>query len=266
MASQILMQHAFQSSYDLDTHLWSLIPPMEDSQVPCVRLFHAATVVDSALYIFGGAMDNSTRFGDLYRIPLANYPKCTLREDFAALRQSRGFCDLLFRLRPSTKAMEEEELEEEEEQKKENKEEEEEEEKKADEEEQRKPKEEDQVTGAEADAVAEEKEEEDEDEVRCVEVQAHTAFVAARSPYLRQKIRAAREASRRHEGMLIVELEDVDPRAMELLLSYIYTDQIQPSQTGEPQTSSLFMQVTTCLFIYVVRLQTRSRTTMRPCC
>lgn len=53
--------------YDLDTNTWSIIDVNEDSEVPSGRLFHASAVVDGAMYIFGGTVDNNIRSGEIYR-------------------------------------------------------------------------------------------------------------------------------------------------------------------------------------------------------
>lgn len=36
-------------------------------KVPAGRLFHAAAVVDDAMYVFGGTVDNIVRSGEMYR-------------------------------------------------------------------------------------------------------------------------------------------------------------------------------------------------------
>lgn len=37
------------------------------SQMPSGRLFHAAAVIQDAMYIFGGTVDNNVRSGEMYR-------------------------------------------------------------------------------------------------------------------------------------------------------------------------------------------------------
>lgn len=82
--------------YDLDNSIWSVIQPSPDSKVPFGRLFHAATVVGDALYVFGGTVDNNVRSGDIYRFQFSTYPKCTLTEDYGKLLETRLFSDLVF--------------------------------------------------------------------------------------------------------------------------------------------------------------------------
>ncbi|CAB4041668.1 leucine-zipper-like transcriptional regulator 1, partial [Paramuricea clavata] len=64
--------------------------------VPHGRLFHAADVIDDAMYIFGGTLDNNIRNGEMYRFQFSSYPRCTLRDDFGRLLDSKQFCDLTF--------------------------------------------------------------------------------------------------------------------------------------------------------------------------
>ncbi|XP_012940916.1 leucine-zipper-like transcriptional regulator 1 [Aplysia californica] len=65
-------------------------------------------------------------------------------------------------------------------------------------------------------------------------IPAHIALVAARSHWLRDKIRTAKTQSSYcpDSGKLEVFLVDKDPGAFEMILSYIYTDKIQPSVKG----------------------------------
>lgn len=76
-----------------------------------------------------------------------------------------------------------------------------------------------------------------------VKIPAHTSFVAARSQWLRGKILHSRERQRDqlernlpvgHQGhslpMLQVRLKDAVPEAFELVLTYIYTDRIDPTK------------------------------------
>lgn len=42
------------------------IPP-PTPQMPSGRLFHAAAVIQDAMYIFGGTVDNNVRSGEMYR-------------------------------------------------------------------------------------------------------------------------------------------------------------------------------------------------------
>ncbi|XP_071449144.1 leucine-zipper-like transcriptional regulator 1 [Hetaerina americana] len=82
--------------YDLDTQTWSIIQPAPGSKVPTGRIFHDATVIGDAMYIFGGTIDGNIRNGELYHFQFSCYPKCTLHEDFGKLLESRQFCDVEF--------------------------------------------------------------------------------------------------------------------------------------------------------------------------
>ncbi|XP_028396682.1 leucine-zipper-like transcriptional regulator 1 [Dendronephthya gigantea] len=82
--------------YDLDDQTWHVVEVSEDSQVPHGRLFHAADVIDDAMYVFGGTLDNNIRNGEMYRFQFSSYPRCTLRDDFGRLLDSKQFCDLTF--------------------------------------------------------------------------------------------------------------------------------------------------------------------------
>ncbi|XP_002059045.3 leucine-zipper-like transcriptional regulator 1 homolog [Drosophila virilis] len=82
--------------YDLDSQVWSVIHPEQNSDVPSGRVFHASAVIGDAMYIFGGTVDNSVRRGDTYRFQFSSYPKCTLRDDFGKFFQEKQFCDIQF--------------------------------------------------------------------------------------------------------------------------------------------------------------------------
>ncbi|KAL1505866.1 hypothetical protein ABEB36_005324 [Hypothenemus hampei] len=71
--------------YDLDSQSWSVVLPDPDSSAPSGRLFHAASVVNDAMYIFGGTVDNNVRSGEMFRFQFASYPKCTLHDDYGGL-------------------------------------------------------------------------------------------------------------------------------------------------------------------------------------
>lgn len=60
--------------YDLDSHVWSLIIPEPNSQIPTGRVFHASAVIGDAMYIFGGTVDNNVRSGDMYRFQVCISP------------------------------------------------------------------------------------------------------------------------------------------------------------------------------------------------
>uniref|UniRef100_A0A667Z5A5 Leucine zipper like post translational regulator 1 n=1 Tax=Myripristis murdjan TaxID=586833 RepID=A0A667Z5A5_9TELE len=64
--------------------------------MPSGRLFHAAAVIQDAMYIFGGTVDNNVRSGEMYRFQFSCYPKCTLHEDYGKLWENRQFCDVEF--------------------------------------------------------------------------------------------------------------------------------------------------------------------------
>lgn len=65
--------------FDLDSQTWSLVQCDPKSRIPTGRLFHAAAVIDKAMYIFGGTVDNSIRFGEMFKFQFASFPKCTLQ-------------------------------------------------------------------------------------------------------------------------------------------------------------------------------------------
>uniref|UniRef100_A0A3Q3F849 Leucine zipper like post translational regulator 1 n=1 Tax=Labrus bergylta TaxID=56723 RepID=A0A3Q3F849_9LABR len=82
--------------YDVDSQSWEVIHPSVDSEMPSGRLFHAAAVIQDAMYIFGGTVDNNVRSGEMYRFQFSCYPKCTLHEDYGKLWENRQFCDVEF--------------------------------------------------------------------------------------------------------------------------------------------------------------------------
>lgn len=59
--------------FDLDTQTWSTILPAAESVVPSGRLFHAAAVVDDAMFVFGGTIDNNVRSGEMYRLASSSF-------------------------------------------------------------------------------------------------------------------------------------------------------------------------------------------------
>ncbi|KXJ09389.1 Leucine-zipper-like transcriptional regulator 1 [Exaiptasia diaphana] len=90
--------------FDIDQHSWEVIQPTADSQLPTGRLFHAAVEINGAMYVFGGTADNNVRSGELFKFELACYPRCTLRDDFGHLLDSKQFCDVMFVVgRPESK-------------------------------------------------------------------------------------------------------------------------------------------------------------------
>ena len=44
---------------------------LHNLQVPHGRLFHAADVIDDAMYIFGGTLDSNIRNGEMYRFQVS---------------------------------------------------------------------------------------------------------------------------------------------------------------------------------------------------
>ncbi|KAK3085495.1 hypothetical protein FSP39_004179 [Pinctada imbricata] len=185
--------------FDLDSQTWSVTDPTTSSQIPAGRLFHAAAVVDDAMYVFGGTVDNIVRSGEMYRFQFSRYPKCTLHEDYGKLLESGQFCDVVF------------------------------------------------IMGKDGERVP-----------------AHIAMVAARSSWLADKIRAAKEQQYQVDspptGLLEVHLGDEDPTAFKMVLSYIYTDRIHPTKEGQEFNSNevilLMMDVyRLSLHIHMTRLE-----------
>lgn len=82
--------------YDLDSQVWSIIVPEADSEVPTGRVFHASAIINDAMYIFGGTVDNNVRSGDMFRFQFSSYPRCTLHDDFGKFLSERQFCDVKF--------------------------------------------------------------------------------------------------------------------------------------------------------------------------
>ncbi|KAL4224359.1 Leucine-zipper-like transcriptional regulator 1 [Mactra antiquata] len=98
-----------------------------------------------------------------------------------------------------------------------------------------------------------------------VKIPAHIALVAARSPWLLQKIRQTKSHIEHHrladdegEGQCFkvtcidVEIEDAEPQAFELVLAYIYRDRIYPGK--HDQMNDLSGNETTLLMMDVYRL------------
>lgn len=46
-------------------------PLSHPAQMPSGRLFHAAAVIQDAMYIFGGTVDNNVRSGEMYRFQVS---------------------------------------------------------------------------------------------------------------------------------------------------------------------------------------------------
>lgn len=84
-------------SFDLDSKGWTVVSPTSCSEIPSERLFHAAAVLDDAMYIYGGTMDKKDRTNQVYRFQFTSHPPCTLRNDFGKLfAGSTCQSDLLF--------------------------------------------------------------------------------------------------------------------------------------------------------------------------
>ena len=71
--------------FDLDDDTWSIVVPAPQSSLPSGRLFHAATIVGDAMFLFGGTVDNNIRSGEMFRLQLSSFPKCTLKNDLGKL-------------------------------------------------------------------------------------------------------------------------------------------------------------------------------------
>lgn len=82
--------------YDLDSQVWSVVQPESESQVPSGRVFHASAVIEDAMYIFGGTVDNNVRSRDMFRFQFSTYPRCTLHDDFGRFLAQQEFCDVEF--------------------------------------------------------------------------------------------------------------------------------------------------------------------------
>lgn len=90
-------------SFDLDSQSWNLVIPAAESQCPSGRLFHAASVINDSMWIFGGTIESggmNVRSGDMYRFQFSSYPKCTLSDDFGKFLHNRQFCDVIFIVGP----------------------------------------------------------------------------------------------------------------------------------------------------------------------
>ncbi|KAJ0173190.1 hypothetical protein K1T71_011366 [Dendrolimus kikuchii] len=208
---------------DLDTQMWSVVQPAPDSQIPSGRLFHAGAVVGDAMYIFGGTIDNNVRSGELFRFQLSNYPRCTLHDDFGRILKSQQFCDVTV-------------------------------------------------------LVGEEK----------TPIFAHQAMLAARSQYLRAKIKEAREelekkiesetetastSSTNHwatgttasastcssfnRPQVTIKLPEATPEVFNMVLDYIYTDRIDPTEKAASLDENPASSATFLLVMEVLRLALR---------
>lgn len=195
--------------FDLDAQTWSVILPAYESLVPSGRLFHAATVVGDAMFIFGGTIDNNVRSGEMYRFQFATYPKCTLHDDYGKLLETRQFADIQF------------------------------------------------LVGSGK-----------------VKVLAHFALVAARSSYLRSKIRDAKmerdlyldkmfgttKVAYADVPLMEVVIEDADPEAFEMVLNYIYMDLIDPTKKAN-EGEDVYSSRIVLLMMNVYRLAVKFKMT-----
>ena len=82
--------------FDLQTCSWSVIPAASGSQVPIGRVFHSATVVGDAMYVFGGTGADNTRHADMYRFQFDTHPRSSLQDDFLHLLQRGELFDVFF--------------------------------------------------------------------------------------------------------------------------------------------------------------------------
>ena len=67
----------FGFSFDLNKKTWDIVTPADISATPTGRLFHAATVVSDALYIFGGTVDNNVRSSEIFKFQVIIFPFIT---------------------------------------------------------------------------------------------------------------------------------------------------------------------------------------------
>lgn len=210
-------------SFDLDTTTWSVVKPSSESDIPSGRLFHTAAVIGDQMYIYGGTVDNNVRSSELFRFQFSCYPKCTLRDDFGRLLESKQFCDVEF------------------------------------------------VVGGDVNH-------ETGSANNMQIIDAHIAFVIARSQYLRSKVRKAIEEandlkecnvdedeyidvsvnnkrSAENKSKLRIVLNNVNPEAFELVLNYIYTDHIDPYKRSDDPLSNKIVLLMMDVYTLAVRFQ-----------
>lgn len=53
--------------YDLDTNVWKTIKTDTSKIIPFSHTFHSATIVDDAMYVYGGTIDYKERSGSLFK-------------------------------------------------------------------------------------------------------------------------------------------------------------------------------------------------------
>ncbi len=98
-------------------------------------------------------------------------------------------------------------------------------------------------------------------------IPAHIAFVAARSQFLRNKIRSAQDSeynsllqSTNSNGFdiktkLQIVLKNVNPEAFELVLNYIYTDRIDPNKKSADPLSNKIVLLMMDVYTLAVQFQ-----------
>lgn len=82
--------------FDLDSKVWSVVTPENEKDLPTGRVFHASAVINDAMYIFGGTVDNNVRSGEIFRFRFSTYPRCTLHDDYGKYLVERQLCDVQF--------------------------------------------------------------------------------------------------------------------------------------------------------------------------
>jgi N-acetylneuraminic acid mutarotase len=83
--------------FNVESCNWSIIVPLEESQIPTGRVFHTAAVCGDSMYIFGGTVDSiANRSGELYSFKFSSFPSCTLTNDFAKLLHTMPMSDVHF--------------------------------------------------------------------------------------------------------------------------------------------------------------------------
>ena len=190
--------------FDLDSQSWSVVSPALDSELPSGRLFHAAAVMNDAMFVFGGTVENNLRSGEMFRFQLAAFPRCTLHQDLGRLLESGQFTDVNFLVGPAEES-----------------------------------------------------------------VAAHIALVAARSDWLRARVREAKAARDSHLSLLFagearpeprdcplleVRLPEAEPAAFRMVLDFIYTDQIDPTR-GNRERHQNHEVVLSMMQVYMLAVQ-----------
>ena len=65
--------------------------------MPSGRLFHAAAVIQDAMYIFGGTVDNNVRSGEMYRFQVRDegslkHLMFRIFRSYVLLKKKKKFC------------------------------------------------------------------------------------------------------------------------------------------------------------------------------